>query len=332
MAARASCGEKYQEEVHFIWLAWGENHIREALASARVCRGWNRYANPNARYFVYILDDWHNIPPSLLKKQIKHGIEVIERPKSMPKNPALYDLDRLKIMAEHNKPSMYVDTDVYILCPIPINKMGHGMKTFGMGLARVGFGCNGIHGLVDEVMDSQSSIYYRDCGLVEEDFEARKMLWPWIRINMGQIWSGTPSLVQEFAQTFAEMNTPFSQTRFFGVGEMVFTAMHNAGLIPNHEFDWRNGWNKIWPFIDKVEAHMGVIESSDASKALGVYPVAHHDVLHVGHFGVQTHLGWTETQRPVHLSVVDDDSIKLTTKYIGAKRSFERAMFPSIDS
>lgn len=332
MARRASQGEKCHDEVHFIWVVWGENHIREALANARVCRAWNRYLNPGVRYFVYVLDDWPNVPESLLKKQKDHGVEVILRPKSMPTNPALYDLYRLNIMAEHDKPSMYIDTDLYVLCPIPIAKLGPGMKTFGMGLARIGFGCNGIHGLVDEVLDSSSSIYYRDCGLDKSHFEAKGQFWPWIRINMGQIWSGKPTLVREFAQTFAEMNMPFAQTGFFGVGEMVFTAMHNAGLIPEHEFDWRNGWNKIWPFIDKVEAHLGVIESTRPGEILGIYPVAHHTALHVGHFGVQTHLGWTAAQRPIQMTVLDDDSIELQSRYLATKRSFERAMFATIDS
>jgi hypothetical protein len=332
MAQRASPGERCEEEIHFIWVVWGENHIREALASARVCRAWNLHANPRARYFVYVLDDWHNVPASLLRKQGRHGVEVVSRPKAMPTNPALYDLDRLHIMAEHDKPAMYIDTDLYVLCPIPIAKLGPGIKTFGMGLARIGFGCNKIHGLVDEVLDHPSSIYYSDCGLNRSHFEANRIFWPWLRINMGQIWSGTPGLMKEFAQTFAEMNAPFAQTRFFGVGEMVFTAMHNAGCIPEHEFDWRNGWNKIWPFIDKVEAHAGVIEGSKSGEALGIYPVAHHDILHVGHFGVQTHLGWTAAQRPIQMTVLDDDSIELKTQWVETNRSIEKGMFASIDS
>lgn len=332
MAERAIRDTVYDGEVHLIWVVWGESHIREALAGARVCRGWNKYANPNTRYFVYVLDDWHNIPKDLLRKQQEHGIEVIERPNALPTNPALFDLDRLKIMAEHDAPTMYVDTDLYILCPLPFESFGPGLKTFGMGLARVGFGCNSIHGMVDEVLDSESSIYYTDCGLGRKHYEAPHQFWPWIRINMGQIWSGRPDLVREFAASFDEMNAPFAQTRYFGVGEMIFTAMHNAGWIPEHEFDWRNGWNKIWPFIDKVEAHMGVIEANQSGRAHGVYPVAHHDILHVGHFGVQTHLGWTEAQRPVQMAVLDDDSIELLTRHVSTKRAFHQAMFPSITS
>jgi hypothetical protein len=330
MKLRTNAAPVSRKPLDAVWVAWGETHIREAIGAARLCMAYNRRPNPGMEYYVYVLDDWHGVPESLLSAQESRGIHIVKMPEAEPTNPAMYDIDRLRMLARHDRPAMYFDTDCYVATSIPLDLIPPGISTFGIGLGRFGFGCMPTHGIIEDWLDASTVVYWRDFGLTIDDYEDRSGMWPFVRINLGLVHSSSPPAMREFVDMFAAMHLPFAHTRYFGVGEMLFTALFNKGMIPDYNPLFGGpfaGWNKIWPFRG-VNIEFGLEMDTKRPGVVSVFhPCSRHQIMHVGHFGFQVHEGSWETDRAIALSVNDDDHLVLRLAHHPKRTGVSSAVF-----
>lgn len=289
-----------------LFVAWGERHVREALANAswfwEIHRAW--YTNMKVQ--VRLLGELQ-VPIDLIEKCRSRGVEVLTRLDPPPNNQALYDLDRLRHATMIKGSVLYIDTDLYVLKPLDLRHLsGKSFRTFGMGGAMADRNAMRVHKIVDEWFDRPSYAYWQDVGLKREDYDSGSF-WPWLRINMGMFWLDEGHDVLGFYEDFKRENEALSYTRYFGLGEMIFTAMFNGNRIPGHVFDWRNGWNKIWPWIKDHDQQVGMkIEDNHVS---WLYPRGRHDAIHMSHLGVQLHGKSDPMWRKVHMWCEDDGAV-----------------------
>lgn len=311
--------------VTVLFVAWGERHVREALANA--CWFWalHRPYYGNMRVQVRLLDK-PQVPISLIETCRARGIEVLTDLPPPPENKALYDLDRLRHATEIEGSVLYIDTDLYVMKPLDLRHLaGKPFMTFGMGGAMADREAMMTHKIVDEWFDAPSYVYWKDVGLTKEDYDSGSF-WPWLRINLGMFWIDEGRDVLDFYAEFKTQNESLAYTRYFGLGEMIFSAMFNMDQIPGHVFEWRNGWNKIWPWIKDHDQQVGM--HIEEGKVSWLYPRGRHDVIHMSHLGVQLHGKSDPMWRKVHMWCEDDGTPMI---HLGMMlRQDDQAFFPPL--
>lgn len=291
--------------LNVVWSTWGEAHVREALATACLFRSVNHPTYPNMNCTIYVHGDPHVVSDNAYKAAKSMGINIICGGEA-PVNKALFDVSRIDLITTIRGPVLYMDTDLYCLKPIDPKMLGGRIQTFGVGPGHTGGQCERIHTIIDTFMESTSTIYWRDAGMTLDDYEGHNF-WPWIRINMGMIYADDGSSLADFASEFSELNDVFADTEYFGIGEMIFTAMHNKGDIQGHKFTWRNGWNKIWPWIAN---HDLKIETTWKDNVITcVHPSSKHEIIHMSHFAVKFYGNGDPRLRKFHMWMNDDGQI-----------------------
>jgi hypothetical protein len=299
------------ETVTALWVVWGETHVREALANASCFWSLHSPWFRQLRVEVRILGD-ALVPEQTIEACRRRGMFVTTGLGDPPTNRALFDMDRLRHAVDVGGSVLYFDSDLYAVRPISISPLlDKRFATFGMGGALIDRYCFKVHQLVDECVEAPSYIYWKDVGLEPKDYDSGAV-WPWLRINLGMFWIRDTKGVREFLREFERHNETMAFTNYFGLGEMIFTAMCSKG-IDGHEFCWRNGWNKIWPWIQNHDQQIGL--SVKDGVVNGLYPTGRHDVIHMSHLGMCLHGGGSPMRRRFHMWADDSGDIHL---YVGS--------------
>lgn len=299
--------------IMFIWVAWGESHVREALGAACLASAVNS-CNERFQYRVFLLGE-----PVLSRHMCKTcescNVEIVMDHESPPTNPALYDRMRMERMAAIGGPVAYMDTDVYCFSGFdPARLSRTPIRTFSMGKARFDAVSCHHHGIIDEVLGASSSVFYADEGLGIEDYRRKADFWPYLRYNLGLFYGNGDTEFQRFVECFASSHSLFPSFKWFGTGELIFQALCNSGQAPEHECDWRSGYAPMFP-LGKDSMFDIAIETEDGAHISEIQPDPTFNVLHVGHFSRLIYDKESSDGRPMWVLMQEDGSVRLSLSW-----------------
>jgi hypothetical protein len=222
--------------IELLWVVWGEDYLSRAAGAVVQSQATT---NTSHRIVYYGQDS------RMYRLCIDRGLNVQRKnlPRNFKNTPGSLDLLRIEEFGLVDKPTIYCDSDVYWLKPLPFDESLYGPLNFGYSIYGYGPGQDvedyvmskwGVP-IVCELEDYEENTFYAVEG------HPVSPIWSRVVPNIGMIWMKDGDWVRLYAEIYKDLLGVFPGV--FGLGEFALSIFQKEAVSFK---------SMIWPGINRM--------------------------------------------------------------------------------